>query len=685
MNRAGSIFRKILALLVAMAVLNSACTLGDIFATLCETPIFVVNKTADTNDGFCTTADCSLREAVSMSNACPGTQTIRIPAGTYTLTRTGVGEDAAATGDLDITDSASILGEGNPIVDGNRQDRVFEVFAAATVDLTGVTVRHGYAQSGAGIRNHGILRIHTSTIRENVASMAAVGTGLRHSGGVLAMRSAGGGGFANGGGILSENDGTLTMDGSEVIGNSADQGGGIMIIANGVTSPLVELLETSIAENAATQTGGGLWLDNAVHASLTRFDVRDNSASADRGDGIYNAATLSLTQGSITGNHGGINGGGIYNEPAGDITAREVLIENNTARFGGGIYNKGPARFYQSAIVNNLAERGQGGGVYNFDTDALLTIDNTTISGNQAPLGGGGIRNEGGNYQIIFGTLAANSPDGLNGSGSGEMTTRNSIISGHSGGNCTGTTDPLSNGFNIDSANTCGFIEPSDLINTDPRLMPLGMYGGATPLHALDIGSPATDSADPDRCGGTDQRGVARPQGPRCDRGAYERDSSGGAGGAGLAEEATPTQTATPTPAGTPAPLGLILTKNANCRHGPGTVYSVLTSVLAGETVQVIGRNQDSSWWYTIIPGDFRCWISNSSGQPDGDPNQLPVLQAPPTPTATTQPDQGGIDFDQDGYQAGKDCNDKDANIHPGAPETANDNVDSNCNGDLDK
>lgn len=46
-----------------------------------------------------------------------------------------------------------------------------------------------------------------------------------------------------------------------------------------------------------------------------------------------------------------------------------------------------------------------------------------------------------------------------------------------------------------------------------------------------------------------------------------------------------------------------------------------------------------------------------------------------------------GIDYDGDGYYTRdwgsvRDCNDKKANIHPGAPEKAGNGVDSNCNGD---
>ncbi|TFH35105.1 MAG: CSLREA domain-containing protein, partial [Anaerolineales bacterium] len=62
---------------------------------ICEQPEFVVTKTADTNDGLCSADDCSLREAVITANACPGPQTIRLPAGHYPLTRTGADEDQA--------------------------------------------------------------------------------------------------------------------------------------------------------------------------------------------------------------------------------------------------------------------------------------------------------------------------------------------------------------------------------------------------------------------------------------------------------------------------------------------------------------------------------------------------------------------------------------------------------------
>ena len=81
--------------------------------------IITVNTTDDELNGD---GDCSLREAIRAANlnaaidgctAGSGDDTIIIPDGTYILTVPGAGEDAAATGDLDITDDVDIFG-ANP-------------------------------------------------------------------------------------------------------------------------------------------------------------------------------------------------------------------------------------------------------------------------------------------------------------------------------------------------------------------------------------------------------------------------------------------------------------------------------------------------------------------------------------------------------------------------------------------
>src|ERR1043165_1908702 len=98
---------------------------------------FVVNSNADkgdanTGDGFCETAtsgECTLRAAIQEANALEGSDSISVPAGTYTLSIAGAGEDAAATGDLDIWDSLTISGAGigKTILDAGNLDREFHV------------------------------------------------------------------------------------------------------------------------------------------------------------------------------------------------------------------------------------------------------------------------------------------------------------------------------------------------------------------------------------------------------------------------------------------------------------------------------------------------------------------------------------------------------------------------------
>src|SRR4051794_5012307 len=59
-----------------------------------------VNPAASALDA---SGNVTLRSAVMAANASPKADTILLPAGVYKLTLGGAGEDAAATGDLDVT------------------------------------------------------------------------------------------------------------------------------------------------------------------------------------------------------------------------------------------------------------------------------------------------------------------------------------------------------------------------------------------------------------------------------------------------------------------------------------------------------------------------------------------------------------------------------------------------------
>ena len=91
---------------------------------------------------------------------------------------------------------------------------------------------------------------------------------------------------------------------------------------------------------------------------------------------------------------------------------------------------------------------------------------------------------------------------------------------------------------------------------------------------------------------------------------------------------ATPTTVPTPsTPEVTPVSV------NVNCRSGPDVAYDAISVLIFGNSTQVAGRNEDSSWWYVhdpSNPGNF-CWISADVVTISGPIAGIPLV-APPAP-----------------------------------------------------
>lgn len=475
-------------------------------ATPAGAATLTVNSTVDApdasaGDGNCAAAggQCTLRAAVMEANALVAigttTNTINVPAGTFTLTLAGKGEDSAATGDLDVNGGAlNVNGAGSSAsrLDGNQADRVFDLGPTTPTQfsLEGATVQNGNAESsppnlggegpdiGAGIR-----------VRKN--------SGLRVTNAIFRNGRAG----ARGGAI-----GMPTSAGSTQAGTDPN------IIS--------ELTNVTMENNSAGVEAGGIF-NNRV-ARLANVIIRDNRVTGlvgnERGGGIANSGDITLTDVIIDANTlAAGNGGGIGNrgDPManifGTIRLNRVTVSDNTAPQGGGIANgNGATALLTNTTISGNSATITGGGFISLGT---ATLTNVTLTRNPAPTGGG------------LGTVGPPA-----GAANAASTLRNTIVADNVGGNCLVPPPPFarpptSGGDNISSDSSCNLTGPGDRNGADPLLGPLADNGGFTATHALPAGSPAVDRVLNNSCPppDTDQRGVARPQGARCDVGAYER------------------------------------------------------------------------------------------------------------------------------------------------------------------
>ena len=91
-----------------------------------------------------------------------------------------------------------------------------------------------------------------------------------------------------------------------------------------------------------------------------------------------------------------------------------------------------------------------------------------------------------------------------------------------------------------------------------------------------------------------------------------------------------PTATSVPTPA---VPIAVVTAATVNVRNGPGTDYTRVGSVVAGQTCAIIGRNQAATWWQLSCPGAVSGWVFGELVALAGPVSTVPVVQTAPPPT----------------------------------------------------
>ena len=97
-----------------------------------------------------------------------------------------------------------------------------------------------------------------------------------------------------------------------------------------------------------------------------------------------------------------------------------------------------------------------------------------------------------------------------------------------------------------------------------------------------------------------------------------------------------PTVATVAPPTAEPGVASLVAIRDANIYGGPGTEYPQIGLLQSGLAAEVIGSNQDKSWWAIKFPSgpNGTGWLANGDVKTQNVEN-VPILQAPPLPTAT--------------------------------------------------
>ncbi len=315
------------------------------------------------------------------------------------------------------------------------------------------------------------------------------------------------------------------VDAIEAANNDDDAGG--LCPPGGSGADVLELtsdVELTAIQNTTVGDTGTPAVSTNIRIDGDGFEISRAAGAPDfrlflvdpGGELTLSSVTLS---GGVANNYSGFYGaaGGAVYSDYGTVRLLNATAKHNTAESGGAVFgNFGSVISLDSTFYSNYAIE-VGGAISSYQ--ALISGTNSTFSKNTAGIYGGAIKpGYASSLTLVNTTIAANEAPiggGVSDYGSfGVSPHLTGTAFGYNlGGNC-GIYFAIDNGGNVDNDGTCGVS--GVLSGLDPVLAD---NGGPTKTHALLAGSSAIDDAGP--CGiPGDQRGFARDA--LCDSGSVE-------------------------------------------------------------------------------------------------------------------------------------------------------------------
>jgi hypothetical protein len=227
------------------------------------------------------------------------------------------------------------------------------------IDATRLTLSKNVALAGGGIFTYGTTTLTDGTLDRNQATHASAGYG----GGLYATAATG-------------TSPTLTLDSTDVTGNTAQTGGGGLIVGAGVTA---EVRYGSTVSGNSAPVGGGAYSSSALTIRASHVD--GNSAS-NSGAGLYSLGATTLVDSTVDNNTAAFLGGGVATA-TGPFSSTGGHISGNSAFGAGGVFvgDNSPASFDGTDFVGNAATGSGGGAVFNAGS---TTITRSSLTGNHA-------------------------------------------------------------------------------------------------------------------------------------------------------------------------------------------------------------------------------------------------------------------------------------------------------------